>query len=248
MPHGLFRNTGRCFTSVNLTFGPAAGDLKLPRIQLGDAYSYFVPARRGESLFRDRGSKFIGIVLPLRNADEVKPALSAVKKEYPAARHYCYAWRTGPAGTSMRSSDEGEPSGTAGKPILAQIVSAELTNVMVVVVRYFGGTLLGTGGLIQAYKTAAAEALAEAGKEQRFVQAAFTARFSDAEMSGVQRVLKMFDARVLYAGYDTEHIFQFTVKRLDAFQLRAKFADLYRVELTELPVDDEKNETKDLRL
>ena len=156
----------------------------------------------------------------------MKSVLSAVKKEYPAARHYCYAWRTGPAGDRIRSSDEGEPSGTAGKPILAQIVSAELTNVIVVVVRYFGGTLLGTGRLIQAYKTAAAEALAAAGKEQRLVQAAFTARFSDPEMSGVQRVLKMFDVRVFYAGYDTEHIFRFTVKRSDVFLLRAKFADL----------------------
>lgn len=105
--------------------------------------------------FKDRGSKFLAYAYPFSSADDLKNLLSELKKEHPKANHYCFAYRIGVDGNNFRSSDAGEPSGTAGKPILGQIDSKGLTNVLVVVVRYFGGTLLGVPGLINAYKTAA---------------------------------------------------------------------------------------------
>ncbi|TAG99687.1 MAG: YigZ family protein [Sphingobacteriales bacterium] len=115
----------------------------------------------GRSDFRDRGSKFFGYAYPVDTPEDCKLRLQALKKEHPKASHFCLAWRMGPDGEQHRVSDDGEPSGSAGKPIEGQILSSGLTNVMVVVVRYFGGSLLGVPGLINAYKTAAAEAIAQ---------------------------------------------------------------------------------------
>ena len=109
--------------------------------------------------YRDRGSLFIAIAQPCSSPEEAKEILQQIKKQHPKANHHCYAWRAGTSKNIFRSSDDGEPSGTAGKPILAQIDAPALTNLIVVVVRYFGGVLLGTGGLINAYRTAAADAL-----------------------------------------------------------------------------------------
>src|SRR3982751_2639344 len=109
--------------------------------------------------FKDRGSKFIAYAFPVGTADDFKKQLQLLKKEHPKAAHHCFAYRIGSDGNNFRISDDGEPSGTAGRPILGQIDSKGLTNVLVIVVRYFGGTLLGVPGLIKAYKTATAIAL-----------------------------------------------------------------------------------------
>lgn len=114
---------------------------------------------RSEAVYTDKGSKFIGIALPVQQEEEIKEQLKRIKSEYKGARHYCYAFILGEDGSHQRSNDDGEPGGTAGKPILNQILSHQFTQCLVVVVRYFGGVLLGTSGLIQAYKTAAREAL-----------------------------------------------------------------------------------------
>lgn len=119
-------------------------------------------AKRAEGLYKEKGSKFIGIAIPVKSEDEVKMALEDLRKEYHDARHHCYAWMLGYDRDQFRANDDGEPSNSAGKPILGQIESFELTNVLIVVVRYFGGTKLGVGGLITAYKTAAKEALENA--------------------------------------------------------------------------------------
>ncbi|HPG12861.1 MAG TPA: YigZ family protein [Chitinophagaceae bacterium] len=111
--------------------------------------------------YKDRGSKFLAYAWPINDKDSFKEHLAAVKKEQPKASHHCFAYRIGTDGNNYRVSDDGEPSGTAGRPILGQIDSKELTNVLIIVVRYFGGTLLGVPGLIQAYKSAAAAAAAD---------------------------------------------------------------------------------------
>ena len=125
-------------------------------------------AHTATALFRDRGSKFHAFAYPVKNAQEVREQLQLLRKEHPKANHHCYAFRIGTEGLLFRAVDDGEPSGSAGRPILGQIDSAGMTNVLVVVVRYFGGTLLGVPGLINAYKTAAADALAAAGQTSQW--------------------------------------------------------------------------------
>jgi len=119
-----------------------------------EQYTYKTITAPTTSDFRDRGSKFFGFAYPVQDVEEVKEKVKALKKEHPKAVHHCYAFRIGTDGTLFRANDDGEPSGSAGKPMLGQIDSAGLTNVLVVIVRYFGGSLLGVPGLINAYKTA----------------------------------------------------------------------------------------------
>ncbi|MBO4370405.1 MAG: YigZ family protein [Paludibacteraceae bacterium] len=122
------------------------------------------PTTVNSGLYKEKGSKFLAFALPFDNVDELKAILNQYKKEHHKAKHICFAYRIGAKGENFRANDNGEPPGTAGRPILRQIEAANLTNILVVVVRYFGGTLLGTGGLCNAYKTAANEAVTEAAK------------------------------------------------------------------------------------
>ncbi len=117
---------------------------------------------KSEGVYKDRGSKFLAFAYPVYSADEVKRVLEALRKEYHDARHHCYAYRLGALKLEYRANDDGEPSSSAGKPILGQIQSSDLSNILIVVVRYFGGTLLGVGGLINAYRSAAADAIQNA--------------------------------------------------------------------------------------
>lgn len=126
-------------------------------------------AEVSEGLFKDRGSKFFAIALELASEDDVSEQLIKSKKKHPKARHHCYAFRLGENGEISRSNDDGEPSGTAGKPIMGQLIKYDLTNTLVIVVRYFGGTKLGVSGLIQAYKSAAAEALEKAKTKETMI-------------------------------------------------------------------------------
>jgi uncharacterized YigZ family protein len=123
---------------------------------------YLTISAPAEGVFKDKGSKFMAFAYPVNSEDEIKALVIFLKKEHYSARHHCYAWRLGPEGEHYRSNDDGEPSGTAGRPILGQLLSAKLTYILVVVVRYFGGTLLGVSGLINAYKNAAADAIDKA--------------------------------------------------------------------------------------
>lgn len=126
-------------------------------------YTYKTLKQAGNIVLKVKGSRFIGIALPVKNESEVKAGLDKLRKMYPDATHVCYAYILGKDGSRQKSSDDGEPTGTAGRPILRQISKAGLVNTLVAVVRYFGGTLLGTGGLIQAYSSAAAEVLEACG-------------------------------------------------------------------------------------
>ena len=143
-----------------------------------------------EGLFKDNGSRFIALAYPVENEQEVKDHVSALKKEYHDARHHCYAYRLGHTGETFRSSDDGEPSGSAGRPILGQIDSVALSDVLVVVVRYFGGIKLGIPGLIRAYKTSTADALSNARIIEKTAGKTFLVRFGYLSMNPVMKVLK----------------------------------------------------------
>lgn len=146
--------------------------------------------------FKDRGSKFHGYAFPARNAEEIKQHLQGLKKEHPKAVHHCYAYRLGTDGLQFRANDDGEPSGSAGRPILGQIDSAGLTDVLVVVVRYFGGTLLGVPGLINAYKTAACDSLSQAAVIEKNVEHKIVLEYDYSLMNEVMQVLKQNDATI----------------------------------------------------
>lgn len=146
-----------------------------------------------EGLFRDNGSRFIAKAYPVETEEEVKEIVNSLKKEYHDARHHCYAYRLGLDGSKYRANDDGEPSGSAGRPILGQIDSAGLSDVLVVVVRYFGGIKLGIPGLIRAYKTSTADALRNAGVVEKVAGVNYHLEFSYLSMNDVMKVLKDLD-------------------------------------------------------
>ena len=162
-----------------------------------EAEIYFTVDRTGTAEFKDRGSKFIAYAIPLASTDEFKKQMELIKKEHPKASHYCFAYRVGVDKNTFRSSDDGEPSGTAGKPILGQIDSKQLTNVLVVVVRYFGGTLLGVPGLINASKSAAALVLQVTPVIQKNVEVPYTVQFDYTQMNEVMIVVKQFQCSII---------------------------------------------------
>ena len=158
---------------------------------------YNTIAQPSTAEFKDRGSKFIAYAFPIETADDFKQQLQSLKKEHPKAVHHCFAYRIGTDGNNFRSSDDGEPSGTAGKPILGQIDSKELTNMAVIVVRYWGGTLLGVPGLINAYKTAASLALQVTPIMQKQVEIKYSIEFDYTRMNEVMMILKQFNCTVI---------------------------------------------------
>jgi uncharacterized YigZ family protein len=159
-----------------------------------DYYTTIDQGSRAE--YRDRGSLFIGLTFPVSSVEEFKEKLAAVKKEHPKAAHHCFAYRIGLDSNLYRASDDGEPSGTAGKPILGQIDSRGLTNILLVVVRYFGGTLLGVPGLINAYKTTATLALQVTRQVQKPILIPYSLQFDYTRMNDVMRSIRQFDCQV----------------------------------------------------
>jgi uncharacterized YigZ family protein len=152
--------------------------------------SYKTLKQPAEGLFRDRNSRFLAFGFPVENPPQANEILAGIRKKYHDARHHCYAWRIGVKPENTRMNDDGEPSGTAGKPIYNQIVSHNLTGVLVIVVRYFGGTLLGTGGLINAYKTATADMLSKAVVIEKFLESSYRLSFPYEKLSAVMKLLK----------------------------------------------------------
>lgn len=166
-----------------------------------DTYKTIIRESLGE--FKDRGSKFIAYAYPVYTEADWQERLEEVRKLHPKARHHCYAYRLGLDGNNYRANDDGEPSGTAGRPILGQIDSFELTNVFVVVVRYFGGTLLGTSGLINAYKLSAADALEKAEVIEKTVEDIYRLTFDYALMSNVMNAVKKLDLEMVQQDFGT---------------------------------------------
>ncbi len=155
-----------------------------------DCYKSIASPSKG--IYKDKGSKFLAFAFPVETEDQVKDIISKIKKEYFDARHHCYAYRLGPEGEKWRANDDGEPSSTAGKPIYGQILSGNLSDILIVVVRYFGGILLGTSGLIVAYKSAAADALANAELVEKIATARYRVEFDYSQMNSVMKCLKDF--------------------------------------------------------
>jgi uncharacterized YigZ family protein len=164
--------------------------------------SYYTISQLSKGIFKDKGSKFLSFAYPVKKEDEIKELMTEIKKDFFDARHHCYAYRLGAEKLIYRVNDDGEPSGTAGRPILGQIVSKDLTNILIVVVRYFGGTLLGTSGLINAYKIAAAEAILNATVVEKFVYASYRITFDYQLMNQVMKIVKDYDLLVSDQGYD----------------------------------------------
>ncbi|MEN9571223.1 MAG: hypothetical protein RL172_2454 [Bacteroidota bacterium] len=157
---------------------------------------YYSIDKTGFAEFKDRGSKFIAYVYPIATTDDFKKHLQQLKKEHPKAVHHCFGYRIGTDGNNFRVSDDGEPSGSAGRPILGQLDSKEITNAAVIVVRYFGGTLLGVPGLINAYKTAAALALQVVPIVQKQIEIPYTLQFDYTQMNEVMMVIKQYNCTV----------------------------------------------------
>lgn len=147
--------------------------------------------------YKDNGSKFLAFACPVETEDRAKERIAALRKEYFDARHHCYAYRIGLDGATWRANDDGEPSSTAGRPILGQLLSAELSDILVVVVRYFGGVKLGVPGLIKAYKTATAEALAAARVVEKTACATCRIRFDYTRMNDVMKIIKDWNLQIL---------------------------------------------------
>jgi uncharacterized YigZ family protein len=184
--------------------------------------------------FKDRGSKFIGFAFPVASINEFKERLAAVKKEHPKATHHCFAYRIGLDGTAHRVSDDGEPSGSAGRPILGQIDSKQVTNVLIVVARYFGGTLLGVPGLINAYKTTAALALQVTPLVQKAVLVHYRLQFDYTQMNVVMMVCKQFDCVM---EKQEMHLFcslQIGIPKYRLDEVLYKFKDIRGVEIESL--------------
>lgn len=180
---------------------------------------YKTISKPSEGTFRDKGSKFIAYAYPFRDENELKDLLASVKSEHPKARHWCYAYRLSPDRTVFRVNDDGEPSGSAGRPILNTLLSNDLTDIIVIVVRYFGGTLLGIPGLINAYKNATQEALDVAEIIERTQEDVYKIDFDYLQMNDVMRIIKEDNLEILKQDFDNRCSITFSVRKLHVNQV-----------------------------
>ena len=190
------------------------------RIILEDTYKTI--EGQSESVYTEKRSKFIAIAIPVRTLAEIKQYLEEYQKKYYDARHVCYAYMLGAERKDFRANDNGEPSGTAGKPILGQINSNELTDILVIVVRYFGGIKLGTSGLIVAYRTAAAQAIAEATVIEKTVDQDVTVAFEYPFMNDVMRIVKEESPEILEQSYDMDCFMRLRIRKSLMPRLRSR--------------------------
>ncbi len=190
---------------------------------------YFTIEKPSSAEFKDRGSKFIAYAFPVETADDFKKQLQVLKKEHPKAIHHCFAYRIDTDGNNFRSSDDGEPSGTAGKPILGQIDSKGITNAAVIVVRYWGGTLLGVPGLINAYKTAASLALQTTPIVQKQVEVVYSIEFDYTHMNEVMMIIKQFNCTVISNEMQLFCVIQAGIPRNRLADVLYKLKDLQNV-------------------
>ena len=184
--------------------------------------TYKTIAAPAESVYTEKRSKFIAIALPVRTLAEIKAYLDEYQKKYYDARHVCYAYMLGAERKEYRANDNGEPSGTAGKPIMGQINSNELTDILVIVVRYFGGIKLGTSGLIVAYKTAAAQALSEAQIIEKTVDEQVTVVFEYPFMNDIMRIVKEESPEILNQSYDMDCVMTLRIRKSQMPRLRMR--------------------------
>ena len=180
----------------------------------------------GEGYYTDKRSKFLAFAHHVSSVEEIKDILARSRKKYFDARHVCYAYMLGPERKDFRANDDGEPSSTAGKPILGQINSNELTDILIVVVRYYGGVNLGTSGLIVAYREAAADAIAHSEIETRQVEEIITYNFPYPMMNDVMRIVKEMQPRIVSQTYDNTCEIRLSIRKSEAEQLRNRLQKL----------------------
>lgn len=187
---------------------------------------YRTVAAPAEAACRERSSKFLSWIFPVRSEEEIREHLDALRKRFFDATHHCYAWRLGSRGEAFRANDDGEPSGTAGKPILGQLLSNDLTDCLVVVVRYFGGTKLGVPGLIAAYREATADVIAQAQIVERTVDRLVTVDFPYVAMNDIMRVVKELQPRIEAQEFDNLCTMQLSIResRADLLEERLRKA------------------------
>ena len=198
----------------------------------GDTYRTIKAVAQG--YYTEKRSRFISYVIPVRTVDEVKEELDRYRKRYYDARHVCWAYMLGPERLTFRANDDGEPSSTAGKPILGQINSNTLTDILVIVVRYFGGIELGTSGLIVAYRTAAAEAIAAAEVEERTVDEVFTVVFEYPYLNSVMRIVKEDHPTILSQKFEMDCEMTLQIRKGEAERVKNR---LRKVETAYLKED-----------
>ena len=191
-----------------------------------DQYKTIVEETIGEGYYTEKRSKFLAFAHHIESVDEAKELVIAYRKQYYDARHCCYAYMLGPEQNAFRANDDGEPSSTAGKPILGQIISHELTDVIVFVIRYFGGVKLGTSGLINAYRTAANEALSNASIVVKQVEETIDFDFTYPMMNDVMRVVKEMQPRVIDQKFDNTCSIKLSIRKSEAEQLRMRLSKL----------------------
>ena len=191
-----------------------------------DSYKTISEKTIGEGYITEKRSKFLAFAHHVESIDEVKEIVAQYRKKYFDARHVCWAYMLGHERNEFRANDDGEPSSTAGKPILGQINSRELTNILVVVIRYFGGVLLGTSGLIVAYREAAADAINHAVEEERLIEEEITYSFTYVMMNDVMRIIKDMQPRIVSQTFDNTCEIRLAIRRSLAPQLRDRLAKL----------------------
>ncbi len=191
--------------------------------------SYKTITSKAEGIYREKGSKFLSFALPVSDKEEIHLILKEYRSRFFDARHVCYAWMLGPDRLDFRANDDGEPSGTAGRPILGQINSHELTNVLIIVVRYFGGILLGTGGLITAYKQAASDAINNSEIVEKTVQVTLCIHFEYLLLNDVMRIVKETNAQILKQEFDNKCTVILSFPKNDELLIKARFENLFGV-------------------
>lgn len=184
--------------------------------------------------FKDRGSKFIAYSFPITDVNDFKKHLQALKKEHSKAVHHCFAYRLGTDGNNFRVSDDGEPSGTAGKPILAQIDSKNLTDTLIIVVRYFGGTLLGVPGLINAYKTTASLVLQCSPVLQKTITIPYRLQYNYTEMNDVMRIIKQFNCTIIKNEPQLFCVLETGIPKNNLTEALDSFNELHQVEVQKI--------------
>ena len=198
-----------------------------------DTYKTIIKSSE-EGIFKDKGSKFLGFAFPLEHENQVKEIVDRLKKDHYKARHWCYAWQLGTDTIQFRVNDDGEPSNSAGNPIYGQILSKELTNVLVVVVRYFGGVKLGVGGLVNAYKTAAHLALESSHITTKTIDEHFKLFFEYSIMNKVMRIIKENNVTIVSQKMELKCEFEISIRKKEALKVKTALDSLRHVLIIEL--------------
>lgn len=184
-----------------------------------------------ETLFKEKGSKFFGYAFPVESEEEVKELLVGIKKQHHSARHWCYAWKLGVENVRFRVNDDGEPSNSAGQPIYGQILSFDLTNVLIIVVRYFGGVKLGVGGLVKAYKTSAQITLESSEVIKKNIEEEIKLIFDYQHMNKIMRVIKQLNLSIQKQKMELNCEFDLSVKKSEIFKVKEVFQKMHFLKL-----------------